>query len=235
VIHALLMFGFWALAMPPAALIGFPWTFLTGKIDLLYWMGTRGAWTGVWLAGVKVKVVGLERLDATRTYLFLSNHASNLDPAILMPLIPRRTSLLVKKELFRIPILGRAMRMGSLVPVDRRNRDAAITSLRVAAEVIRAGINMTVFIEGTRSPDGRLLPFKKGPFYLALENRVDIVPVTVAGTHALMPKGRLRICPGTAVVTFHAPLQPRSFSDRENLMEAVRRQIASALPPELRQ
>ena len=234
-IHTLLMLGFWVIAAPPAALIGFPWTFLTGKIDLLYWLGTRGAWTGVRLAGVKVQVTGLDQVDPARTYIFLSNHASNLDPPILIRLIPRRTSVLVKKELFRIPILGRAMRMGSLVPVERSNRDAAMASLRAAAEVIRSGVNMTVFIEGTRSPDGRLLPFKKGPFYLALENSVPVVPVTIAGTHAMMPKGRLRIRPGTAVVTFHSPLQPQAFASRDALMEAVRQQIASALPPELRQ
>ncbi len=233
-IHAFLMLAFWAVVMPPAALIGFPWTLLTGRVELLYWLGTRGAWAGIRLAGVKVNVVGRDQLDPSRTYLFLSNHASNLDPPILIPLIPRRTSVLVKKELFRIPILGRAMRLASLVPVERSNRDAAIASLRAAADVIRSGVNMTVFIEGTRSPDGRLLPFKKGPFYLALENGVEIVPVTIAGTHAMMPKGRLRIRPGTACVTFHPPLRPQEFAGREALMEAVRRQIASALPAELR-
>ncbi len=145
-IRTFAMLGFWALVVPFAALVGFPWTLLTGEIDLLYWLGTRIAWAGVRLAGVKVKVVGLDRLDPQRTYIFMSNHASNLDPPILVPLIPRRTSVLVKRELFRIPILGRAMRLGSLVPVDRSNRDNAIASLRAAANVLAQGVNMTIFV-----------------------------------------------------------------------------------------
>jgi 1-acyl-sn-glycerol-3-phosphate acyltransferase len=234
VIRTLVMVLFWAIAMPMAAVIGFPWTLLTGNIRLLYWLGTRAAWAGVRLGGVRVVVIGREQLQAEKTYVFLSNHASNLDPPILIPLIPRRTSVLVKKELFRIPILGRAMRMASLVPVDRSNRDAAVASLRRAAQVLRQGISMTIFVEGTRSADGRLLPFKKGPFYLAMDAAVEVVPVTIAGTHELMPKTRMSIRPGTVTVTFHPAVDPRRFDGRESLMEAVRTQIASALPEELR-
>ena len=91
-----------------------------------------GAWSGVRLTGVRVKTVGLDQLDPARTYIFMSNHASNLDPPITIPLIPKRTSVMVKKELFKFPILGRAMRMGSLVPVDRGNRDAGIESVKAA-------------------------------------------------------------------------------------------------------
>jgi len=167
VIRTLLMLAFWLLLVPFAALIGFPWTFLSGKVDVLYWLGTRVAFAGVRVAGVKVKVVGLDSLDAAATYIFMSNHVSNLDPPILVPVIPRRTSVLVKKELFRVPILSRAMRLASLVPVERSNRDAAIASLRAASAVLARGIPMTIFVEGTRSFDGRLLPFKKGPFYLS--------------------------------------------------------------------
>src|SRR5581483_4614846 len=235
VIRTFAMLGFWALVVPFAALVGFPWTLLTGEIDLLYWLGTRIAWAGVRLAGVKVKVVGLDRLDPQRTYIFMSNHASLLDPPILVPLIPRRTSVLVKKELFRIPILAQAMRMGSLVPVDRTNRESAIASLRAAQQVLNAGINMTIFIEGTRSHDGRLLPFKKGPFYLAEESGVPIVPVTISGSHELMPKDRWQIIPGIVTVHFHPRIEPCAYPDRDALMQAVREQIASGLPRELRE
>jgi len=230
VIRTLLMLGFWLLAAPCAALIGFPWTFLTGNVELLYWLGTRIAWAGVRLVGIKVEVVGLDRLDPSAACIYMSNHVSNLDPPILVPLIPHRTSVLVKKELFRVPILGRAMRLASLVPVDRSNRDAAIASLRAAAAVLARGIPMTIFIEGTRSFDGRLLPFKKGPFYLALESAVPIVPVTIVGTHYLLPKRRFSIRRGTATVFFHPPVDPKQFADRDALIAAVRAAIASALP-----
>src|SRR5207248_8573137 len=197
------MLTFWTLALPFAAVVGFPWTFLTRDVGLLYRMSMWGAWTGVKLAGVKVETVGLEKIDPKRTYIFMSNHTSNLDPPILLPLIPRRTSVMAKKELFRYPILGRTMRMGSLVPVDRGNRDAGIAAVRAAAEVIKQGINMTIYVEGHRSLDGRLLPFKKGPFYLATECNVPVVPVTIAGSHHIMPKQRFAIMPGTVNVTFH--------------------------------
>ncbi|HKU22067.1 MAG TPA: lysophospholipid acyltransferase family protein [Terriglobales bacterium] len=234
-IRTLLMLTFWLLLVPLAALIGFPWTFLTGKVDVLYWLGTRIAFAGVRLAGVKVKVVGLDRLDPGAPYIFMSNHVSNLDPPILVPTIPRRTSVLVKKELFRVPILGRAMRLASLVPVDRSNRDAAIASLRAAAEVLARGIPMTIFVEGTRSFDGRLLPFKKGPFYLAMESGAPVVPVTIVGTHHILPKRRFSIRRGEATVVFHSPLNPKQFSDRDALLAAVHDSIASALPAEDRQ
>ena len=189
-IRTIAMLTFWGLAAPVAALIGFPWTFISGDISLLYSMFMWGAWNGVRLTGVRVETVGLDQLDAAGTYIFMSNHVSNLDPPILIPLIPRRTSVMVKKELFTYPILGRAMRMGSLVPVDRGNRDAGIAAVKAAAEVIQKDINMTIYVEGKRSFDGKLLPFKKGPFYLAMECGVPVVPVTIVGSHALMPKAR---------------------------------------------
>lgn len=228
------MLAFWLLLVPFAALIGFPWTFLSGKVDVLYWLGTRVAFAGVRVAGVKVKVVGLDRLDPAATYIFMSNHVSNLDPPILVPVIPRRTSVLVKKELFHVPILSRAMRLASLVPVERSNRDAAIASLRAASAVLARGIPMTIFVEGTRSFDGRLLPFKKGPFYLAMESGVPVVPVTIVGTHHILPKRRFSIRGGIATVVFHSPLNPQQFSDRDALLATVRDSIESALPDEYR-
>jgi 1-acyl-sn-glycerol-3-phosphate acyltransferase len=233
-LRTLAMLGFWILAAPIAAFIGFPWTFLSGDIRLLYRMFMIGAWNGVRLAGVRVQTVGLDKLDPAQTYIFMSNHVSNLDPPIMIPLIPRRTSVMVKRELFRYPVLGRAMRMGSLVPVDRGNRDAGIEAVEIAKQVVRQGLNMTIYVEGHRSFDGKLLPFKKGPFYLAMECGVPIVPVTITGTHYVMPKSRFSIKPGLVGVIFHAPIEPRDFGSRESLMEKVRAVIESSLPEEYR-
>jgi len=230
VLRALALLTFWGVTALPVAFIGFPWTFISGKVDLLYRMATRIALFGVRLVGVKVKVVGLDQLDWNRTYIFMCNHASNLDPPIVIPVMPRRTSVLVKKELFRVPILGRAMRLATLVPVDRRNRESAIASLRSAAEVLRSGINLTVWPEGTRSLDGRLLPFKKGPFHLAAETGMPIVPITLVGTHEIWPKGEFAVHPGTATVIFHEPINPGSYSDQDALAEAVRERMRTGLP-----
>ena len=229
------MLVFWGLAAPIAALIGFPWTFITGDIRFLYWLFMIGCRIGVWLTGVKVRAVGLEKLDPALTYIFMSNHVSNLDPPIITPLIPKRTSVMLKKELLGYPILGRAMRMGSMVPVDRGNRNAGIESVRAAKEVVKQGLNMTIYVEGHRSFDGKLLPFKKGPFYLAMECGVPVVPVTIVGTHYIWPKGRFAIKPGVATVIFHPPIMPEDFGSRECLMEKVRAAIESGLPEELRQ
>jgi 1-acyl-sn-glycerol-3-phosphate acyltransferase len=233
-IRTIAMLVFWGLAAPVAALIGFPWTFITGDIRLLYRMFMFGAWNGVRLTGVRVRVVGLDRLDPARNYIFMSNHVSNLDPPITIPLIPRRTSVMVKKELFSYPILGRAMRMGSLVPVNRGNRDAGIEAVRVSKQVVEQGLNMTIYVEGHRSFDGKLLPFKKGPFYLAMDCGVAVVPITIAGTHEVMPKGRFAIKPGLVTVIFHTPIEPKDFGSRECLMERVRAVIESGLQQENR-
>jgi 1-acyl-sn-glycerol-3-phosphate acyltransferase len=159
---------------------------------------------------------------------------SNLDPPLVIPLVPRRTSVLLKKELMKIPILSRAMKMASFVPVDRSNRDAAISSISRAVDVLRDGVNISIFPEGTRSFDGKLLPFKKGPFHLAIESGVDIIPVTIHGTEQMMPKGTNAIRPGVAHVIFHGPVSPKDYGSREELTEAVRRVIESSLPVKMR-
>ncbi|MFI5073389.1 MAG: lysophospholipid acyltransferase family protein, partial [Terriglobales bacterium] len=179
------------------------------------------------------RTVGLDKLDPQQTYIFMSNHVSNIDPPLLLPLIPRRTSVMVKKELFKYPLLGRTMRFGSLVPVDRGNRESGIAAVRYASQVIRQGLNMTIFVEGKRSFDGKLLPFKKGPFYLAEECGIPVVPVTIAGTHFIMPKRRFAIKAGVATVIFHDAIEPKEFGSRECLIQKVRRAIDSGLPPEM--
>jgi 1-acyl-sn-glycerol-3-phosphate acyltransferase len=234
-VRTVLMLLFWVVALPIAALTGFPWFYLTGKVDFLYRTCMWGAWTGVRIAGVKVQAVGLERLDPQRSYIFMSNHISNLDPPIMIPLIPRQTSVMVKKELFSYPVLGSVMRAGLLVPVDRGNRDAGIAAVRDAKRAIESGRNMTIYIEGKRSFDGRLLPFKKGPFYLAEECKVPVVPVTISGTEIVMPKARFGIQPGTVTVRFHDAIEPQNFGSREELIARVRASINSGLPPHLQQ
>jgi 1-acyl-sn-glycerol-3-phosphate acyltransferase len=231
-IRTILMLTFWALALPFVALICFPWTFISGDIGFLYRVCMWGASAGVRLAGVRVRTIGLEKLNPLRTYVFMSNHVSNIDPPLMLPLIPRRTSVMAKKELFSYPLLGKIMRLGSLVPVDRGNREAGISAVRAACEVVRRGVSMTIYVEGHRSFDGKLLPFKKGPFYLAMESNVPVVPVTISGTHYVMPKRRFAIKPGKVDVIFHDPIEPKDFGSRECLMEKVRRAIDSGLPVE---
>lgn len=231
-IRTIIMLTFWAIALPIAALVLVPWTLITGDIRPLYRTCMWGAITGVRLAGVRIRTIGREKIDPSKTYLYMSNHTSNIDPPLLLPLIPRRTSVMAKKELFSYPLLGTIMRVGALVPVDRGNREAGISAVKAAKQVVQQGISMTIYVEGKRSFDGKLLPFKKGPFYLAAETGVPVVPITISGTHYVMPKRRFAIKPGTVDVIFHDPIPPENFGSRECLIEKVRRAIDSGLAPE---
>ena len=233
-IRTVLMLTFWGLAAPVAALIGFPAAWIMGDIRVLYRLFMWGSRFGIWITGVRIEAVGLEQIDRSRRYIFMSNHVSNLDPPIEIPLIPGRISAMVKKELFKVPILGQAMLMGAMVPVDRGNREAGIAAVSAARAVVEKGQNIIIYVEGHRSFDGKLLPFKKGPFYLAIECGVPIVPMTILGTHYAMPKGRFAIKPGKVTVIFHPAIEPKDFGAREELMEKVRAIIESALPEEHR-
>jgi 1-acyl-sn-glycerol-3-phosphate acyltransferase len=234
VIRTLFLVTFWGLSILIVGPFLLLYTILSGSADFMYRIATKLGITGVRLAGVKIEIQGMENLQSGRSYIYMSNHVSNLDPPILVPSVPGRCSVLVKKEVFRVPIFGTAMRVADLVPVDRSNREAAIESVHAAAEVLRHGLNMVIYPEGTRSTDGRLLPFKKGPFHLAIEAGVPVVPVTILGTAELWPKGTLAMKSGRATLIFHPPIDPADFADRDQLMAAVREQIASALPEERR-
>lgn len=227
--RTLLTLLWWTITVPLDALWAFPWTFITGRIDALYRSAMWIARVGLRIAGVRARLVGYDQLDLSRKYIFMANHVSNLDPPLLIPLLPYRVTVLVKKELFKVPILGRAMRMADFVPIDRTNREAAVASVRDAEATVRRGMHMVIFPEGTRSRDGRLLPFKKGPFYLALETGVPIVPITIIGTDKLLPKGKILARPGEATIVFHPPVDPKQHSDRDELMATVRDAIASGL------
>ena len=214
----------------PAAIAGIAWSLLSGRFDLMYSWGMRIIRLGVRVAGIEVRVLGREHLTPGRQYIFLSNHVSNLDPPVLLPAIPGKTSVLLKRELMRIPLLGTAMHLGKFVPVARGHlREEAVRSVAAAAEALRSGLSITIFPEGTRSQDGKLLPFKKRAFFLAAETGAPIVPVVIQGTAEMMRRGSLQIHAGMATVQFLEPVEPGAYSSREQLMSAVRRAMEAVL------
>jgi len=220
----------------PAAIVFIPWTLITGNATALYNASLKIVRLAFRLARIRVEVTGLERVPPRRACIFMSNHLSNLDPPALFPRIPGQTSAFLKKSLMKIPVLGYGMKLAHFVPVDRDGRvQSAIESVTAARGVIERGIHITTFVEGTRSRDGRMLPFKKGPFYLAKEAGAPVVPVSIHGTEQMMPKGSARVRPGTAYITFHEPFDPTRFASRDELMEAVRTAIASGLPEWMRE
>ncbi|HEV8336815.1 MAG TPA: lysophospholipid acyltransferase family protein [Candidatus Polarisedimenticolia bacterium] len=183
------------------------------------------------LCGVRVVVEGRDKIRPPGPYVFLSNHQSQFDIPAAVLAIPIQFRILAKQELFHIPIFGWALRLSGFVAIDRRNRDKAIASLDRAAERIRRGRSLLIFAEGTRSPDGRLLPFKKGAFVLAIQAGVPVVPLAIRGSRAVLPKGSLSIRPGIITVVVGDPIDPRPFSvdQKEALMTRVRSALEAAL------
>jgi 1-acyl-sn-glycerol-3-phosphate acyltransferase len=219
-----------------AGVIGIPYSLVVGNVELLYRVVVRRIvpW-GVRAAGIKVEVVGRERVPAGVSCIYLSNHVSNLDPPVLFPALPGQCSALLKKELMRIPLLGTAMRLAKFVPVERGNRrESAQASVGAAAAALKSGLHIVIFAEGTRSEDGRLAAFKRGPFYLAMETGAPIVPIAISGTQTMMRKHSAAIKPGVAKVEFLEAIYPGDFESRDDLMRAVRAKMIEALPEEMR-
>ena len=219
----------------PTAIICIPWSRITGNPKPLYNATQMIVRAGFFLARIRVEVQGRELVPPNTACIFMANHVSNLDPPALIPHIPGRTSAFLKRSLMRIPVLGWGFQQGEFIPVDRSgDRESAQESVAAARLLLAKGIHITTFVEGTRSKDGRLLPFKKGPFFLAKETGAPCIPVSIWGTERMMSKGSVSIHPGTAHVIFHPPLDPAEFETREELMAAVRSSIASGLPEWMR-
>jgi 1-acyl-sn-glycerol-3-phosphate acyltransferase len=229
-----MVFVFVAMGVP-TGIFGIPYALAAGNVRLLYRAIMGILRSGIRAAGIRVEVSGLERVPIGVSCIFLSNHVSNLDPPVIFPALPGMNSVLLKKELMRIPLLGTAMRMGKFVPVERGNRrDSAKASVMAAAEALKSGLNMLIFAEGTRSQDGRLGAFKSGPFFLALQTGAPIVPLVISGTEKMMRKHSAAVTPGVARVQFLEAIDPGKFMTREELMRAVRGAMVEALPEEMR-
>jgi 1-acyl-sn-glycerol-3-phosphate acyltransferase len=161
----------------------------------------------------------------------MPNHQSNFDILALQAGLPGQFRWLAKEELFRIPFFGLAIRRIGDIPIDRSNRKKAFQSIAEASRRIAGGTSVVVFPEGTRSPDGSLLPFKKGAFVLAIKSQVPVVPVAIRGSREIMPKHNRWIRGGTIRVNIFPPVETagREISDRDTLMDEVRQPIAKAL------
>lgn len=180
----------------------------------------------LWAGGAQLEVLGLDQLKLGQPYIFVSNHQSTIDIPVLFFALPFDFRFVAKKALMHVPILGWYMWLAQFVFVDRGNRRAAIASLDAAAHRIRGGVSIVVFPEGTRSPDRQILPFKKGPFALALKAGVPLVPVAIEGSGVLMPKNSWNITPGPIRVKVGRPVEPGPFGDnREALIATIRNAI----------
>ncbi len=185
----------------------------------------------LWVSGIRVVINGLDYGNLNRSCIYMSNHQSNFDIPVLLGMLPIQFRWLAKAELFRIPIFGRGMRGAGYISIDRSDRASAFQSLDRAARIIRDGTSVMLFPEGTRSRDGKLLPFKKGGFVMAVDAGVPIVPIAVSGTHEIMPKGRLLIRRGNVQVHLQPPIETSSYTrkTKDDLMDCVRASMLDGL------
>jgi 1-acyl-sn-glycerol-3-phosphate acyltransferase len=189
-----------------------------------------------------ISVRGREHVEPGRlghgehAYVVMSNHQSHYDVAVIYYVLGSAIRMVAKRELFDIPVFGSAMRAAGFVSVDRKNTESAIASLADAKAMLASGVPIWIAPEGTRSPTGELMPFKKGGFILALDTGTPILPVSIRGTREVLRAKGLRSRPGVEIfVTIHAPVDPSRYAGlprkaaRDALMDDVRRAIASGL------
>ncbi len=184
----------------------------------------------LFVSRVKMSVKGWSNIDPSAPYIYMPNHQSNFDIPVLLGHLTVQFRWLAKVELFKIPIFGRAMHKAGYISIDRNNRESAIKSLNVAANQIKSGVSVLIFPEGTRSRDGKIRPFKKGGFVMAIESGVPIVPVVITGTRSIMTKGKFRVNAGHVRMVIHKPIDTSAYTreTKEALMENVRRVICDS-------
>lgn len=189
------------------------------------------------LAPMAVTIKGAENADPRRSYVVVCNHQSQFDILLVYGWLKLNLKWVMKKELRKIPGLGLGCEKAGHIFVDRANPRAARAAVMEALQRLGNGVGILFFAEGTRSPDGRLLPFKKGAFRLAIEQQLPVLPVTVSGTRDILPARTLRLFPGRGTMTIHAPLETAGLTlgDIDELTKKARDAISSALPEELRQ
>jgi 1-acyl-sn-glycerol-3-phosphate acyltransferase len=233
-IRASLVLLFLALYVPPASIVGVAFARLTGRVWLLYRLGRAGVRAALWLSGTRVVTFGLERLADPRRTVVMSNHVSHLDAPVLFQVLGVDFKAMAKKEVFATPFFGAVLRNAGFVEVDRSDREQARRAIERTTRSLREGACFLVFPEGTRSRTGELGKFKKGAFVAALESGSRILPVALEGTREVMPRGGLKIRPGTVRVRVLDPVDTGSYSyaDRERLATEVRGRIARALAGE---
>ena len=195
--------------------------------------GLARTWARLLLWGLRVDltVSGREHLEPGATYVFAANHSSMLDIAALLAELPRNFRWMAKKNLFKIPFFGWGMFFSGYIPVDRENRRAAVRSIGVACQRIEEGASVAIFPEGTRTPEGRLIPFQSGGFVLAIRTGRPVVPVAIKGAGAALPRGSLYFQPGHIDLDIAQPIPTEgiSLSGRHELAQRTEDQVRRML------
>jgi len=215
-----LLSGLWTGGVSTFIILGYPF-FPRGEYTV-HEIARRWAKGILRLSGVRVDVVGGEHVLQDRPQIFMANHQSFFDIFIVLAFIPTQFRFIAKKELFRVPLFGGALRRYGTVEINRQHHASAVKSIDEAADKIREGKSVVTFPEGTRSIDGEIKAFKKGVFHLALKAGVPIVPISIIGSREILPKHSLKVRPGKITMIFDRPIVIKQYSE-ENRDELIAR------------
>jgi 1-acyl-sn-glycerol-3-phosphate acyltransferase len=196
---------------------------------------TRWARTLAWLTPMAVSVRGAKHADRKRTYVVVCNHQSQYDILLVYGWLDLDFKWVIKQELRKIPGIGIGCEKAGHIFIDRNNPRQARACVGRALERLGDGVGILFFAEGTRSLDGKLLPFKKGAFRLAIEQQLPLLPVTLQGTRDILPAKTVRLFPGRAVMLIHPAIETKGMElgQLDELLELTRQAIASGLPADL--
>ena len=226
-VTAVIVFGYVGLIAPFFVFL----SWLSGDVMWIYRCAQVGCRIGMALGGVRVEIEGAENFPRGDRVIFMCNHLSNIEPPVLFAVMPPQIAFMAKRQLFDIPVLRTAMRMGDFVSVPREDPEKAKAAVEDALRKLRK-VSFLVFPEGTRSRDGALQKFRHGVFHLAIRGQVPIVPMTVLGADEIMRKGKWQIYPGKMSLQIHPRVETAGLGieDRFALADRVRDVIASGLP-----
>jgi len=196
-------------------------------------MARQWAQEVVQAAGISLAVEGLDLLSPDHQYVYVANHASYMDIPIVLATLPGNIIIVYKKELEKIPLFGPMLRISPLLPIERENPRKAFATLRQALQLADQKRSLLLFPEGTRTPTGKLQPFKRGAFHLALQAGLPVVPVAIFGTYQILPRHRWTIMPNQSVsVLIGAPIEvpaQRSKQQERHILQQAEETIRTLL------